>query len=48
MKTNKKFKIGDKVLIKDGRGNGGEGWIYGYKKFGSDYLYKVFSIDYIY
>jgi hypothetical protein len=47
-KINKTFEIGDKVLIKDGRGNGGEGWIYGYKKFGSDYLYKVFSIDYIY
>lgn len=45
---NKAFEIGDKVLIKDGRGEGGEGWIYGVKKFGSTYLYKVFSIDYIY
>lgn len=48
MKTNKKFKIGDKVLIKDGRGKGEEGWVYGYVKFGSSYLYKVFSIDYVF
>ncbi len=48
MNTTKKFRIGDKVLIKDGRGKGGEGWVYGYVKFGSLYLYKVFSIDYIF
>lgn len=48
MKTNKKFRIGDKVLIKEGIGKGSEGWIYGFMKFGSIYLCKVFSTDNIF
>jgi hypothetical protein len=48
MNTIKKFRIGDKVLIKDGTGKGSEGWIYGIMKFGSIYLYKVFSTDNVY